>query len=80
MNREGQNVMTNQISRDRKSEAGLAFWRILLLIVLIGLVAAVVMKLMTAWVALGLAVLATIVIGVLANFSDITRYIKISSM
>ena len=72
--------MKNEIESERRSESGFAFWRILLLIVLVGIIAAVVMKLMTIWVAIGAILLAVIVIGVLANFSDITRYIRISNM
>jgi hypothetical protein len=72
--------MTNEIASERNGEGGFAFWRILLLIVLIGFIAAVVMKLMSVWVAIGFFVLAAFVIGLLANIPDIIRYMRISSM
>lgn len=72
--------MKKEFDPERKNEAGLAFWRILLLIVLIGFIAAVVMKLMSLWVAVVAFIVAAIIIGLLANFSDVTRYMKISRM
>ncbi len=72
--------MKNESASERKNEAGFAFWRILLLIVLIGLIAAVVMKLMSVWIAIAAFIVAVIVIGLLANIGDITRYMRISRM
>lgn len=72
--------MKNASVSGRSNEAGFAFWSILLLIILIGFIAAVVMKLMSVWIAIGAFILAVIVIGLLANFADVTRYMKISRM
>ncbi len=72
--------MNNKLASEKKNEAGFAFWTILLVLVLIGFIAAVVMKLMSVWAAIGLFILAAIVIGFLANISDVTRYMKISRM
>jgi hypothetical protein len=67
-------------NKSRKSEAGFGVWGALLLLILIGLIVAAVMKVLAIWAAIVIFVAAVIVIGLLANISDITRYMKISSM
>lgn len=72
--------MKNNDTSKRKGEAGFGIWGTLLLLILIGLIVAVVMKALTALAAVGIFILAVILIGLIANFSDITRYMRISSM
>ncbi len=64
----------------RHSEDGIGMYSALLFLVLIALIVAVFMKALTVWLAIGLFVLAIIVIGLLASLPDIQRYIKISNM
>lgn len=72
--------MKNDTIGSRSGEAGFGFWQALLIIVFLGLVAAAVMKLMSVWIALGSFILAIVLLGILANVSDIRRYLRISSM
>ena len=60
--------------------AGFAFWSPLVFIIFLGLIAAVVMKLMLWWVALLVFIAVAILAMILASLPDIIRYMKISSM
>lgn len=70
----------NKSMSARHSEDGIGMYSPLLFLVLIALIVAVFMKALTVWLAIGLFVLAIIVIGLLASLPDIQRYIKISNM
>jgi len=63
-----------------RSKAGFAFWSTLVFIIFLGLIAAVVMKLMLWWVALLVFIAVVILAMILASIPDIIRYMKISSM
>jgi small basic protein len=62
------------------NEAGFGVWQALLFLILIGLIVAVAMKAIGIWVGLGSFVAAVVLLGILANVSDIRRYIRISNM
>lgn len=64
----------------RHGEAGFGLLKALLFVIFVGLIVAVVMKLIGVWAAIGWFVLTVVVLGVLANVSDIRRYMRISSM
>lgn len=72
--------MRNEMDSARKNEAGYGLWRALLLIILVALVAAAIMKAIAVWVAVLAFIAAVVIIGLVANASDISRYMKISSM
>ncbi|MEP7076017.1 MAG: hypothetical protein ABI878_09410 [Acidobacteriota bacterium] len=72
--------MRNEFDSARKWEAGYGLWRALLLLILVGLIAAVIMKTIAAWVAILAFIAAVVIIGLVANASDIGRYMRISSM
>jgi membrane protein YdbS with pleckstrin-like domain len=63
-----------------RSKAGFAFWSTLVFIIFLGLIAAVVMKLMLWWVALLVFIAVVILAMILASLPDIIRYMRISSM
>lgn len=72
--------MKRNVATEIRSDAGFGIWKALLLIVFLALIVAAVMKAISILMAVVLFVLAVIVIGVIANVSDITRYMKISGM
>jgi membrane protein YdbS with pleckstrin-like domain len=61
-------------------EAGFAFWSILVFIIFLGLIAAVIMKLMLWWVAALVFIAVVILAMIVASLPDIIRYMRISSM
>lgn len=72
--------MKSDLSLARKNEAGFGLMKALLFIVLVALIVAAFMKLLSVWIAVAAFIVAAIVLGILANLSDIFRYMKISSM
>lgn len=72
--------MREMLVSTRNDESGFGLWRALLLLILLGLIVAVVMKAMSVWLAVGVFVLAVVLLGLIANASDIGRYMKISGM
>jgi membrane protein YdbS with pleckstrin-like domain len=73
------NIEPSFEGKDR-SKAGFAFWSALVFIIFLGLIAAVIMKLMLWWVALLVFIAVVILAAILASLPDIIRYVKISSM
>lgn len=63
-----------------RSDAGFAFWSLLVFIIFVGLIVAVAMKLMLWWVAVLIFIAAVILAMILASIPDIIRYMRISSM
>ncbi|MGQ0542676.1 MAG: hypothetical protein ACT4O9_12615 [Blastocatellia bacterium] len=72
--------MKNNRAILKNNAAGFGLIMPLLLIILIGLIVAVAMHLITALAALGLFVLAFILIVFFAGLPDLMRYMRISSM
>lgn len=63
-----------------RTDPGFAFWSILVFIIFLGLIAAVIMKLMVLWVAALVFVAVVVLAMIFANLPDIFRYMRISSM
>jgi membrane associated rhomboid family serine protease len=61
-------------------QGGFGLLKALLFVIFVGFIMAVVIKLMSIWVAIGGFIGAAIVLGLIANISDIRRYIRISNM
>ena len=72
--------MNNYASTASGRAAGFGLVGPLLFIILVGLIAAVVMHLMTGWAAAGVFVLAVLFTLLIASLPDLMRYIRISSM
>jgi len=72
--------MKSDLSLARKNEAGFGLMKALLFVILVALIVVAFMKMLSVWVAIAAFVVAAIVLGLLANLSDIFRYLKISSM
>lgn len=72
--------MKKQNSFPLKNEDGFSVWSAIILLALIGFVAAVVMKTIGIWTAIIGFVAVFVAVMFLANLSDIIRYSKISSM
>ena len=73
-------MKNDNISSNHNREAGFGVLAALLWLIFIGLIVAAVMKAIAVWVAIIAFVGAVVVLGLLANVSDIRRYMKISSM
>lgn len=72
--------MKKQNSFSLKNEDGFSIWSAIVLLALIGFVAAVVMKTIGIWTAIIGFIAVFVAVMFLANLSDIIRYSKISSM
>ncbi|MEO6655323.1 MAG: hypothetical protein ABIO36_04510 [Pyrinomonadaceae bacterium] len=72
--------MKNNIAQTQNNAAGFGLLGPLLFIILVGLIVAAVMKLLAIWAAVGLFVLAVVLVVLLSSLSDIRRYMRISSM
>jgi len=72
--------MKNSWAYRRIGEKGLSVWSVLVFLIFIALIVLVVMKAVSVLTAIGVFVVAAILIGLAANAGDIGRYIKISGM